>query len=452
MKPGGVTVVGAGLTGPLLALMLVRRGYAVTLYERRPDPRTSRPEAGRSINLSLSARGIRPLERCGVFAQVAPLLITLSERRVHELSGRCTGHPYGQRPQEVHYSVGRAALNGVLIEAAAQAGVEMRFGQRCVGLDPISGRVRFRDERSGSEYPGPPEPVIAADGAGSALRDGLAACGAAQVRIEQLDHDYKEMTLPALDDRHVLPSNALHIWPRGGFMLIALPNPGGSFTVTLFLRRAGAESFATLSSVSAAERFFSTQFPDLRQYLPGLLADFHRNPQGALATVHTSGWHLSGKVLLIGDAAHAIVPFHGQGMNAGFEDCALFDGLLGRCADWHELCCEFERLRRPDTDAIAAMALENYLEMRDSVRDPGFVRRRQLAFELEQRFPEQFIPRYSMVMFHPEIPYHEALRRGAIQAALLEELDRRRTADGAIDFALAETLIAGRLAPLPAGN
>lgn len=448
MTPPQATIVGAGLTGPLLALMLARRGFSVTLYERRPDPRIGRIEAGRSINLALSARGIRPLERAGVYGEVAPLLIPMRGRLVHECMAEPTFQPYGQWSGEVNYSVGRAALNRVLIEAAGRAGVELRFGQRCVGLDPAGGRLLLQDEQSGRRYEEVPGAIIAADGAGSALRGALAAAGVAAVRIEPLDHDYKEMTLPAVAGRHVLDPGALHIWPRGGFMLIALPNPDGSFTVTLFLARAGVPSFAALTEPCAAERFFAEQFPDLQAHLPHLLGDFRRNPQGTLATVRTTGWHLGGQALLLGDAAHAIVPFHGQGMNAGFEDCAVFDDLLVRCGGWQELFGEFERLRRPDTEAIAQMALENYLEMRDGVRDPAFLPHKQLAFALERRFPDRFIPRYSMVMFHPEISYLEALRRGQRQLAIVAELDRRRAPSGAIDFELAQTLVYEQLPAL----
>jgi kynurenine 3-monooxygenase len=448
MKPKQVTIVGAGLTGPLLALMLARRGFSVTLCERRPDPRIGRVEAGRSINLALSARGIRPLERAGVYAEVEPRLIPLRGRLVHERSGEPALQPYGQRAGEVIYSVGRAELNRVLIEAAGRAGAELRFAQRCLGLDPAGGHLLLQDEQSGRKYDTVPDAVIAADGAGSTLRATLEAAGAAAVRIEPLDHGYKEMTLPPAAGRHVLEPGALHIWPRGGFMLIALPNPDGSFTMTLFLAHQGEQSFTALAEDCVAERFFTEQFPDLRPYLPHLLGDFCRNPEGRLATVHTAGWHLGGKALLLGDAAHAIVPFHGQGMNAGFEDCALFDDLLEQCDGWEEVFRRFERLRRPDTEAIAQMALENYLEMRDSVRDPGFLQRKRLAFALEKRFPDRFIPRYSMVMFHPEISYLEALRRGQRQLAILEELDRRRTPSGGIDCTLAQALVRERLPSL----
>ncbi len=446
---GRVAVVGAGLTGPLLALLLARRGFAVTLFERRADPREGPVEAGRSINLALSARGIRPLERAGVLAEVAQLLLPMRGRMVHELTGRPSLQPYGQRPEEVNYSVARAALNRVLVGAAERAGVTLRFGQRCLGLDPISHTARCREERSGREFELDCETVIAADGAGSPLRASLATAGVCAVRIEPLAHDYKEMTLPA-DARgaHALDPAALHIWPRGGFMLIALPNLDGTFTLTLFLPRAGRAGFAALADEAALRRFFAEQFPDLAAHHEALCEDFRRNRQGQLATVHARGWHLGGRVLLLGDAAHAIVPFHGQGMNAGFEDCAALDELLERGGQWAEVYEEFERRRRPNSEAIARMALENYREMRARVLDPKFLRLKQLAFELERHFPQQFIPRYSMVMFHPEISYLEALQRGEAQASILEQLDRARGADGGIDYALAATLVGERLPAL----
>ena len=444
-----VAVIGAGLTGPLLALLLARRGFAVTLLERRADPRTALAEGGRSINLALSARGIGPLERIGVMQEIAPMLLPMRGRMVHELSGQPVLQGYGKRCGEVIYAVGRAELNRVLVSAAERAGVALRFEQRCTGLDPGSHRARCVDERSGRQFELECETVIAADGAGSAVRASLLQAGVCEERIEPLGHDYKEMTLPA--DRagaHVLDPGALHIWPRGGFMLIALPNPDGTFTLTLFLARSGEPSFASLAGDAALRRFLAEQFPDLAAHHEALLVDFRRNPQGELATVHARGWHLGGRALLLGDAAHAIVPFHGQGMNAGFEDCAVLDALLERGTDWAALFAQFERLRRPNTEAIAQMALENFLEMRDRVRDPVFQRRSRLAFELERRFPNRFIPRYSMVMFHPEISYLEALRRGAAQAEILEQLDCAPAPDGAIDSSLAETLVRERLPEL----
>ncbi len=446
-----VAVVGAGLAGPLMALLLAQRGFAVTLIERRADPRRDVAQAGRSINLALSARGIRPLERAGVFTNVEPLLMPMRARSVHPQSGSCSLQPYGQRPEEVNYSVGRAALNRVLVTAAERAGVMLRFEHRCLGLVPESCAVQCVEARSGRAFELDCETVIAADGAGSAVRARMVAAGACTVRAAPLDHDYKEMTLPAIAGTPALEPGVLHIWPRGGFMLIALPNPDGTFTLTLFLPRTGESSFAALADDLALRAFFKAQFPDLEPYHAALIEDFRHNPQGQLGTVYVRGWHLEGRAVLLGDAAHAIVPFHGQGMNAAFEDCAVLDALLERGGRWAAVYAEFERLRRPSTAAIARMALENYAEMRASVREADFQRRKRLAFELERRFPERFIPRYSMVMFHPEISYRDAQRRGAIQASIIEQLDRARTAEGGIDYALADRLVRARL-PVPIGR
>jgi kynurenine 3-monooxygenase len=440
-----VNIIGAGLAGALLAVLLARRGLAVTLYERRPDPRQTRPERGRSINLALAARGIRALERARVMERVWPLAIAMRGRMVHERSGAASLQPYGQREHEVIYSVGRADLNRVLIEEALRhPQVTVRFNQQCIGVGANGNRLRLRDLASGKEHEPELAPAIAADGAGSAVRVSLAAAGLVTVREQWLDHDYKELTIPPVAGAPALEKHALHIWPRGGFMLIALPNTDASFTATLFLARAGAAGFAALDSGAAIAQFFAREFPDAVPLLPRLVEEFAQHPQGQLGTVHTAPWRVGGKLLLLGDAAHAIVPFHGQGMNAAFEDCRVLDELLDRHDDWETLFGEFERTRRPDTEAIARMALENYVEMRDSVLDARFVRLKSLAMALERRFPDRFIPRYSMVMFHPEIPYAEALRRGALQARLLDELD----AGGEPDSAFAEDLVRERLPPV----
>ena len=440
-----LNIVGAGLSGALLALLLTRRGLAVTLHERRADPRQSRPERGRSINLALAARGLQALEQAGVLEAVQPLLIPMRGRMVHELDGASALQPYGQRAHEVIYSVSRAELNRVLIEtAAAHADVRVHFNRVCLGAELAQDRLRVRDAARGGELTLPLTPTIATDGAGSAVRASLAAAAALQVREEWLDHDYKELTIPARPGGgHALERHALHIWPRGGFMLIALPNTDGSFTATLFLPRTGAVSFAALAAPEAVEGFFRSQFPDAHALMPQLLAEFAQHPQGQLGTVHTLPWHVGGQVLLLGDAAHAIVPFHGQGMNAAFEDCTHLAGLLSPRPQWASLFARCEAERRPHTEAIAQMALENYTEMRDSVRDATFVRRKALAMTLERHFPERFIPRYAMVMFHPEIPYAEALRRGAIQERILAELDAGTAA--APDLARAAELIRARL-------
>ena len=395
----------------MLAILLARRGLRVTVYERRADPRTAAPEGGRSINLALAARGIRGLERAGVLDRVTPLTIPMRGRMVHEHDGRAELQMYGVRMHEVIYSISRAALNRVLIDNADEfADVDLRFGQTALGLAPGGNTVQLRDEASGRIYDAAMQPTIATDGAGSPLRHALAARGGARVREELLEHDYKELMIPAVQGKPALHVNALHIWPRGGFMLIALPNPDATFTATLFLARHGANSFGMLQTPAAVDAFFAREFPGVRALMPDLTREFFENPQGLLGTVYTDGWHAGGDLLLLGDAAHAIVPFHGQGMNCAFEDCAELDRLLDAHHGWADLFAAFERERRPNTDAIAQMALENYVEMRETVLDPAYRAKKTQAEQLEKLDPN-FIPRYSMVMFHPEIPYQDALRR-----------------------------------------
>ena len=447
MSARAVNIVGAGLAGALLAVLFARRGVGVTLYERRPDPRQSAPERGRSINLALAARGLRALEAAGVLEEVRPLLIPMRGRMVHEGSGAALLQPYGQRAHEVIYSVGRADLNRVLIAAAARhPGVHVHFGHTCLGVDLAHERLQLRAPDGGTLRAVPLGATIATDGAASAVRASLAAAGRLEVRVDWLDHDYKELTIPPAAGAWALEPHALHIWPRGGFMLIALPNTDGSFTATLFLPRHGAASFAALASPAAVAQFFAREFPDVVPLMPRLLEEFASHPQGQLGTVQVAPWHVGARVLLLGDAAHAIVPFHGQGMNAAFEDCLELEALLGEAPDWDTLFARFEAARRGNAAAIAQMALENYQEMREAVRDPVFVRRKALAMALERHHPERFIPRYSMVMFHPEIPYAEALRRGAVQARLLAELDPGE--GGTLDAARAAARVAAELPPL----
>jgi kynurenine 3-monooxygenase len=408
----GVNIIGAGLAGSLLAILLARRGYRVTVYERRADPRRVTANGGRSINLALAARGIRGLKLAGVLERVMPLAIPMRGRMVHEHDGSAALQMYGVRPEEVIYSVSRADLNRELIDVAASfRNVDLRFGQVCLGLARGKNAVEVRDEATGRIYEAAHQPTIATDGAGSAVRDAMLAREVSSVREDPLDHDYKELSIPAREGKHVMEPKALHIWPRGGFMLIALPNLDGSFTATLFMARSGPNSFAQLTSLMAVEEFFEREFPSAHALMPDLAREFNEHPQGSLGTVYTRGWHLDGDVLLLGDAAHGIVPFHGQGMNCAFEDCAELMRLMDEHHHWTGLFEAFERERRPNTDAIAQMALENYQEMRETVLDEEYRRRKKEAEELERRDPN-FIPRYSMVMFHPEIPYSAALRKG----------------------------------------
>jgi kynurenine 3-monooxygenase len=287
--------------------------------------------------------------------------------------------------------------------------------------------------------------VLAADGAGSEVRRALTASGAIAATEDLLDHGYKELTLAARDGGFALDANALHIWPRGGFMLIGLPNPERTFTATLFLPHRGEPSFASIGSAQA-RAFFEREFADALPLIPSLEQEYADHPVGLLGTVHCRPWSFANRVLLVGDAAHAIVPFHGQGMNAAFEDCVVLDELIGRNAssggyDWPAIFAAFEAERAPNARAIAEMALENYREMRDDVRDPKFQLRADLSFELERRFPGRFIPRYSMVMFHPEIGYAEAQRRGAIQTRILDELTHSVEAVRHVDFRRAAELV-----------
>ena len=418
-----LTIVGAGPVGTLLAILLARRGWRVRMLERRADPRSAAPERGRSINLALAARGLNALGHAGVLERVRPELIAMRGRQLHDLSGNGPLLPYGQHEGEVIHAVSRERLNRALIEAAAELpSIELSFERAVVDIDPAAAILQCRDRHDRTTAEPAPGPVIGADGAGSALRQALQRRELLLSTEEPLDHDYKELQMPAAaDGRWPLEPHALHVWPRGGYMLIALPNPDRSFTATLFLPARGAGSFESLASPARARAFFATQFPDALALIPDFERQFAQHPQGRIATLHCWPWRAP-RMLLIGDAAHAIVPFHGQGLNCGFEDCVLLAELLASHADFDAAAGEFERRRRPDTDAIATMAIENYQDMRSSVLAPDFAARKELALDLERRFPGRFIPRYSMVMFHAEIPYAEALGRGALQERILDAL------------------------------
>ena len=455
-----IAIIGGGPAGSLLAILLARRGLKPVVFERGPrfsatapsgaQPRTSlsasytETRGGRSINLALAARGIAALRRAGIEGEVAKLLIPMRGRMIHDLAGAQRFLPYGQRATEEIYSVSRATLNTLLYELAAERhGVDYRFGERCVDL--AANGMPLIESRDGGRRLLEADIVLAADGAGSEVRRALASSGAIMAREELLDHGYKELTLAARDGGFALDANALHIWPRGGFMLIALPNPERTFTATLFLPHRGEPSFASVGPGQARE-FFQREFADAVPLIPALEQDYAEHPVGHLGTVHCRPWSFANRVLLVGDAAHAIVPFHGQGMNAAFEDCVVLDELMAKHGtaaghDWPAIFAAFEAERAPNARAIAEMALENYREMRDDVRDPNFQLRADLSFELERRFPGRFIPRYSMVMFHPEIPYVEAQRRGELQAKILYELTGSARSLREIDLERAGALV-----------
>ena len=401
-----LSVIGAGLAGTLLSITLARRGHRVRLYERQDDMRRIQIDAGRSINLALAARGIRALELAGVMDLVTPELVPLPGRMLHDPSGALTFVPYGQGPEEVIYSVSRPGLNCILLDAAERAGVELLFRRQAIALDFARQRVIFENHDDADRTEEIPlHRIFATDGAGSVLRRTMVEQLDIECTEDLLKHGYKELTLPPFPDgKPRIDKHALHIWPRGGFMLIALPNIDGSFTVTLFLALDGPESFETLTTPENIEAFFAKHFPDVRQLMPDLATEFLQHPTGIMGTVRCQQWSVEDRLLLIGDAAHAITPFHGQGMNCCFEDCSELDTLLLDSKDWARSFSEFETARRPNTDAIADMAIENYLEMRDTVRDPKFHLHKALSLELERRHPQRFVPRYSMVMFHDDIP------------------------------------------------
>ncbi|HEX3602559.1 MAG TPA: NAD(P)/FAD-dependent oxidoreductase [Steroidobacteraceae bacterium] len=444
-----IRIVGAGPTGALLALLLERRGKEVELYEARPDPRLVPADSGRSINLALADRGIHALKAAGVFDRLGSALLPMRGRLIHYENRDTNFQPYGQAG-EVIYSVSRHRLNQVLIEVAAQrTGVRLFFQHRFEAADFAAGTASIRDLHKHRLISVPMQPLLAADGAGSAMRREMAAQKLIQATETDLEHGYKELSMPPGPDRSCrIAKDVLHIWPRGNFMLIALPNDDGSFTATLFLPKHGPVSFAALSDAGSADEFLSRHFPDARELMPNAVAEWHAHPVGFLGTVSTSPWHVRGEAMLIGDAAHAMVPFHGQGMNCCFEDCMEFDAWAA-LQPWEAVFTQFSAARKRNTDAIAAMALDNYSEMRESVADPKFQLQRALSLELERRFPQRFIPRYSMVMFHHEIPYLTAQQRGAVQAGILTELTCGAVnALSDIDFDCAERLVIGGLPPL----
>ncbi len=465
-KPA-IPIVGGGLVGALLATLLAQRGFEVDVFERRPDPRKAGYAGGRSINLALAERGLHGLRLAGLTDEVMRLAVMMRGRMVHHRDGHAELLRYGRDDSEVIWSISRGRLNIALIDAAEKAGTRFHFDRRLESATfDASVHLRFHDDANGAVHEHDAAFVLGADGAGSALRAAMNARTPLGERIEELGHGYKELEIPPLSgfpaatlpgaaaealargDHFAIEPNALHIWPRGHYMCIALPNAEGSFTVTLFMPNAGDPGFSTVTTPAAARVLFARDFADALPLIPELEHDFAANPVGVLSTLYLDRWHLGGSALLLGDAAHAIVPFHGQGMNCGFEDAVeLADLLAAHHDDLAWTFAEFERRRRPNAEAIAAMALENYVEMRDSVADAGFLLRRELGRVLSERHPDRFMPRYGMVTF-TRMPYAQAFARGAVQDALLRELADGKSRLEDIDLAHADALVHGRLSPL----
>lgn len=451
MKPSSekITLIGAGLNGPLLAILLRRRGFRVEIYERRPDMREVRMSAGRSINLALSTRGIHALQQAGLWERMQKIIIPMKGRMMHSMAGELTFQPYGKNDTEVINSISRAELNIALMNAAEELAVTIHFNQRCAAYDLKTGVLRLRNDETGEEVAREAGIVIGCDGSASAIRTEMLKMNRFNLSQQHLDYGYKELTIPAgSNGRHLLETHALHIWPRGSHMLIALPNIDGTFACILFLPFEGAESFASLQTSTQALAFFEARFPDALAIMPHLAENYFANPTGAMVTVKCSPWHVDSRMLLLGDAAHAIVPFFGQGINCGFEDCTILVEMIDRHGtDWLRVFSEFERERKVNTDAIADMAIENFTEMRDRVADPRFLFRKKVELALEAKYPERFVPKYAMVTFH-RIPYSVALARGAVQDRLLSELCESIDRVESLDWVTADRLIRRELPPL----
>ncbi|HVI79828.1 MAG TPA: NAD(P)/FAD-dependent oxidoreductase [Candidatus Acidoferrum sp.] len=444
-----IRLIGAGLNGPLLGLELAKRGFTVELYERRPDMRRVRISAGRSINLALSTRGIHALKQAGLWSEMQKIVIPMKGRMMHSAKSELTFQPYGKDEFEVINSISRADLNIALINAAEAHGVRIHFQQRCTGMDFKTGSVQLLDEESHEEKTVASGAVIGCDGSASAIRGEMLKRSRFNFAQQYLDYGYKELTIPAGPGaRHLLETNALHIWPRGNYMLIALPNIDGTFACILFLPFDGSDSFEQLTTEPAVVEFFRDRFPDAIPLMPHLAEDFFANPTGAMVTIKCSPWHVDGTALLLGDAAHAIVPFFGQGINCGFEDCTVFLDLLERYgADWKSVFPRFETARKPNTDAIADLAVENFVEMRDRVADRQFLFRKKVELALQAKYPRKFVPKYSMVTFH-RIPYATALKRGQVQEHVLSELCSGIERLEDLNWTKADHLIETRLTPM----
>lgn len=403
-----VTILGAGLVGSLLAIILRKKGHEVTIYERRPDMRAANMSAGKSINLAMSARGWKALELAGLKKDIEELAIPMYGRYLHQADGSAAFQQYGTNNEAI-YSVSRGELNKRLMTLAEENGVKIHFEHRCTKVDVADNRLHI-DRLDGSATVVEADLLFGADGAFSALRNSYSYMDRVDARHFYLKHGYKELAIPPdAAGKLQLEENGLHIWPRHNFMMIALPNTDGNFTCTLFLPFEGDISFEKLQTEEQVTAFFKQHFPDAVAKMPSLLEDFFKNPTSSLITTHIEPWHYKDKSALIGDAAHAIVPFYGQGMNAGFEDCTILSALIDQYNDdWATILKKYDDSRKPNGDSVAELALKNFIEMRDKVADPKFLERKKIEKELVKRYPEQFISVYEMVSFS-HTPYKTAI-------------------------------------------
>jgi len=409
-----ISIVGAGLVGSLQAIMLKKAGFDVQIFEKRKDPRKTKAGEGRSINLALSHRGIRPLKEAGVYEAIEPYLIPMKGRMMHNVSGNLTFQPYGKDGQFIN-SVSRAQLNELLIQNAEEAGVDVHFDHKCYDVNFEKNALTFADGKVISS-----DVIIGTDGAFSAVRKKLQFSDRFNFSQEYIEHGYKELSIEPKNGEFQLEPNYLHIWPRGNFMLIALPNFDKTFTCTLFFPYEGDPSFSKLNTKEEVEAFFETYFKDAKDLMPDLTEQYFNNPTSSLVTTKCAPWHKN-RTILLGDAAHAIVPFYGQGMNSGFEDVRLFTEMAEQMNwDWDQIMPAFSTFRKPDADAILELAMLNFIEMRDHVGDERFLKRKKLEAQIQNEFPENWIPLYSMVTFS-DIPYSKALKLGGLQKKVMDE-------------------------------
>ncbi|MEO8472046.1 MAG: NAD(P)/FAD-dependent oxidoreductase [Chryseolinea sp.] len=419
-KETHVAIVGGGLVGCLMALYLKKRGYTVSIFERRADPRSAKIDHGRSINLALSNRGIKSLEQVGLGDIVRDAAIRMDGRQMHDIYGNLTFQPYGKEGEYIN-SISRGDLNKALIFEAEEKGVKFYFDHRCTHVDLSNTELTFHSENAtiNEKF----DVVLGADGAFSVMRMAMQMTDRFNYTQDYIDHGYKEFHIPPTHDGEPpIQRHALHIWPRESFMLIALPNPDNSFTGTLFFPFHGNPSFDSLNDADDFKAFFKRSFPDVADLIPDLRYQSEYNPTSSLITVNCYPWHRN-KTMLLGDACHAIVPFYGQGMNAGFEDCRILNSLLNEYDDdWDAVMPAFQKLRKPDTDAISRLALENFIEMRDLVGDAEFLLRKKIEAKIHQLYPKQWVPLYSMVTFHDDISYSEALTTGIKQKRIMDEV------------------------------
>lgn len=449
-----VALVGAGLVGSLLGLMLAKRGFNVEIYERRPDMRKEKISAGRSINLAISTRGINALSLVGLDQEVLSQAIPMRGRMIHSVKSELSFQPYGTSDSEYINSISRATLNKILMTRAEETGrVHITFNTKVSAMNFATGAVELIDDHSGEQRTGTHDLVIGTDGSASAIRQAMLSLPGHASTDHVLDYGYKELTIaPGESSKFKLEENALHIWPRGTFMLIALPNFEGSFTCTLFLPFEGPLSFENLKTPEQVAKFFADQFPDSVPLIDDLIETFQSNPTGRMVTVKCDRWHVGGRALLMGDAAHGIVPFFGQGMNCGFEDCTVFSACLDELPDlqdvnWEALFTKFGALRKTNTDAIADMAVENFVEMRDKVADSRFLMHKAAEKVLQNEFPDKYISRYSLVTFS-NVPYQVALEAGKVSESILDQLCNGLSDAAKLDRLLALHLIDSKLTPI----